>query len=706
VSRAGRAQQASARRPPGFALAYAALFGALTSALLAALFLAARSGLPTPAWLVPGCLALFGAFAFAPFALPARARAACLRAPSLAACASLLVLASPAALLATGPGAAALIPLAALLGLGRALPHLRGIRGGEAALLAAGPLLLAPYLFASVYPFPFSHAFRPEHAALDTATGDEILHAALAHLIQSAGRATSGLDGFVPIHYHLGSHAWFAGLGLATGAAPLVAQPAGMLIAVVPALYTSLFFAVACLAPAEAGVAGRIVAALALVFLFDRIGWDAYYASESQALGLCAVLLALPSVRDLAAFAPERRAELDPGRALGALAGVAIAAAAKISAGAVLAAAFAWACLRRHGLSLRSAALLAPLAAVALAAGLSLAPRAGVPGPGLFAPLDFYRRFDPFARSGEELLDPRKAHSSLLLPLAFAATSLLSRSRRRASRREPARRRGADAVELVLVATLAALVPGLAVALAHDAWWFQNTAQWIALAFAAAELPVTRPEGATAQRRGAPVHLACLALCGLVAAGLAAARIRELPRRFGTPVDLLVAVAGPEPPGWRRLAARPLADLLAALGRGGILPDGLARRIESSPMARIALLVEAAKTGLEATRLAVYVPPEHAEFWRPDLCHKRPFLIPALSGVPMLLGVPGSCGTIRSWGAFCCRDYGGDSTLRRLDAPDLCRHAARRGIESVFVLRSLSEPERNEILRCGPAPAR
>jgi hypothetical protein len=122
-------------------------------------------------------------------------------------------------------------------------------------------------------------------------------------------------------------------------------------------------------------------------------------------------------------------------------------------------------------------------------------------------------------------------------------------------------------------------------------------------------------------------------------------------------------------------------------------------------VSRIARLVESAKIGLDARKLAVYAPPGNRELWGPpELCQTRPFLIPALAGVPMLMGIPQECRYLRSWGAFCCRDYDDASRNRRADPAELCRHAGRRGIESVLVLRSVSEPGRNEVLRCGRGP--
>jgi hypothetical protein len=678
-------------RGPAFALAYGGAFGAFTSACLALLFAAARSGLPTPELLPVGCLVLFAAFAFAPFAVPERARAAWQRAPCLAPLASLAVLCAPIAALASAPIAAALVLFVAAFGLRGAAGPLRSARCAEAWLLAAGPPLFALYLFASLYPYPFAHVFAREYALLGLLTGDSALHAALAHLIQSTGSASSGLDGLVPIHYHFASHAWFAGLGLATGSTPLLSYPAGMSIVVLPALSTSLFLAIACLARSGEGVAGRMLAALALVLVFDRIGWESCYVSESHALGLCAVLLGLPCVEDLV-VAPERRGSEDALRLVGALATVAIAASTKSSAGAIYAVVLGWAVVRLHGVSRRSAAALAALGGVFLLVHLRFGPRAGFDAPSLFAPLDFYRRFDPFSYTGAEVLDPRKAHSSWILPLALVAASAFAwRARGGAAVANGSVRRGPGPAELVLVAALAAALPGLLLALAHDAWWFQNSVHWLALAFVVAALPL-----AAGRTRRTIAGLAAFALLAL-----GADRLRELPERLGLPVDLVFAgidmarggigIVDPRETRLRESLARERA----------LFAREIAAEIDASPLARAAELVLRVKELHDPRELAVYVPSYGADFWgRDDACQRRPFLIPALTGVPVLKGIPASCARIRKWGAFCCRDYGPASFTEPLGPKQLCAHARERGVGTVFVLRSVEEPDQNRILNC------
>jgi hypothetical protein len=590
-----------------------------------------------------------------------------------------------------------LVLLVAAFGLRGAATPLRSARRAEAWLLAAGPPLFALYLFASLYPYPFAHVFAREHAVLGLLTGDSALHAALAHLIQSTGSASSGLDGLVPIHYHFASHAWFAGLGLATGSTPLLSYPAGMSIVILPALVTSLFLAIACLARSGEGVAGRMLAALALVLVFDRLGWESCYLSESHALGLCAVLLGLPCVQDLVA-APERRGPAGALRLVGALAAAAIAASTKASAGAIYAVVLGWSVVRLHGASRRSAAVLAALGGVLLLVQLRFGPRAGFDAPSLFAPLDFYRRFDPFSYTGAEALDPRKAHSSWILPLALVAASAFARRARGAVANGPARR-GPGPAELVLVAALAAALPGLLLALAHDAWWFQNTVHWLALAFAVAALP---PAARTGRRA-----IAGLAAFALLALG--ADRLRELPNRLGQPVDLVLAGIDMARGGLGTLdRSGNRSRLRESLARErALFAREIAAEIDASPLARAAELVLRVKARHDPRELAVYVPTFAGDFWsRNDACQKRPFLIPALTGVPLLKGIPSSCLRIRQWGAFCCRDYGPASFSKMLGPKKLCAHARERGVATVFVLRSVAEPDQNQILKCRNAERR
>ncbi len=252
MSDAGRGERAlgadPADRPLSVSFTFAGAFGALTSFCMAGIVALARSGLDTPTWALLLAPLVFTTAAFSPFLLTQHGR---LRLEACPALWPLLVLAlwlSPIAGL-VGPGALAIAyPLLASLGVARALPTLRRLRPAEWTLLAAGPPLLALYLFSQVHQYPFAHVLFAEEALLGTPNIDTSLHTTISHMIARFGLPSTGADGLVPLHYHVGSHAWLAGFSRLAGVHPTLAYPLGQLCVAVPMLYLALYMATLALA--------------------------------------------------------------------------------------------------------------------------------------------------------------------------------------------------------------------------------------------------------------------------------------------------------------------------------------------------------------------------------------------------------------------------------------------------------------------------
>jgi hypothetical protein len=270
-----RAEAALLAQPRGndrgslLALAYVGAFGSLTSLWMITLIWIVRTGLSSPPLLSVGCAILAVASAFAPLALPSRWRSGLLEVPWVFPLVTLGVLLSPALVFVTGPALALLYPLIAARGMWGAAPWLSRVRVSEGLLLLSGPLLLALYLFTRIYHPPWDHVFAPEFARFDSLRGDTLLHAALAHLIQETGRPSSGLDGLVPMHYHFGSHVWFAAIGSLTHTTPLYSYVVGTMAVVIPALYGAVLLSAQGMRPTRDGIALRISISTAVILVLD-----------------------------------------------------------------------------------------------------------------------------------------------------------------------------------------------------------------------------------------------------------------------------------------------------------------------------------------------------------------------------------------------------------------------------------------------------
>lgn len=674
-------------RAQWFGLAYAACFGVATSLVSCALVVAARSGLESPPLLAPACALVFAAAAFAPFALPGRARSALRTVPWAAPLVTLAVLLSP--VLGLADGSALLAVWALLVGIGapRAAASLRGISAAEAAFLALGPLLLATYAFLEFHGRPYAHVYAPEFANLGGLSLDTLFHAAMSHMLQSFGRPSTGVDGLVPIRYHLGSHAWFAGMGrVAHGTPPLFSYPYGQLGVAIPGLFLSLFLATLLLARSAGSVAIRIALAASLVIVSDRVGWNSYYISESYTFGLVALLLGLPLLIDSASG---RWPRAERARTAAQLALVLVAVCLKVSVGVVLGACVGWTTLRRHRFSLATLVVGSALAAIAAFAWWAVKPVTNLSISESFSFLHFYRG------PGVIGMSRLAGFTSPLLPLLY----LLSVAWR-LRRPEPAgaiRLASARRAELLGVGTVVALLPGLWVVMwSGTAWWFANVAHWIAVPLLVAELPLERL--GPGRRRSVAV-----ALAAFLTVWMATAARDVRPQRVASLARQLLARAGVDAPRHRADPGAIWGVWRASLATDGTLfgPE-LRERLARSDGARIARQVGRALDEGGREGLVVFVPPDNAAVWQTGdwRCFKRPFLIPALTGVPMLKGLAPGCALVGHLRGYGFGDYGGDSRSVEAEPLELCAHAAQRGFHRILVLSSLRSSHPNPVLEC------
>jgi hypothetical protein len=108
------------------------------------------------------------------------------------------------------------------------------------------------------------------------------------------------------------------------------------------------------------------------------------------------------------------------------------------------------------------------------------------------------------------------------------------------------------------------------------------------------------------------------------------------------------------------------------------------------------------------TRMLVFVPPETAEFWHlVEKCRSKSFFIPAMTGVPMLKGLPPlSTGCdhehLKGYGYDA---YGPDSRSRSMTKLEACHEAGKLGFSSVFVLREPLRSNNHELWDCSQSAA-
>lgn len=626
--------------------AYILLVGACAAGLL----VAKRGNLGSPPGLVACVLGLLALAATAPLALPLSAWRGELRGalPTLAVVVAYFV---PVAALVAGLQGWWWCWALAVPGLARMAGALRSrIERGVLLFWLTAPLL-AFHLFAEVQGRGYAHALAPEFAAAGLLHRDTYYLTAVAHLVERTLTPSIGADGLVPLHYHVASHYWFAGLAELSTASIIQTFVFAQFVAAIPLMLGLLLMAARMVSGPGRSIVRLAWVALLLVALFDVVGLNSYYVSESYTAGLVVLLAAIPLLARIPRIgALSTKATL----ALAALCCVLVfvAGAAKVSVGLLLGATLGWLLLRRFGLRLANLIGCAALAATLLAVSACFN-SSNVAADQLIAPLSFY-------------LEHRLSTTlpSLLLPglLLFSA----ARSGWLDGAPAPPTRR-------LLFEGLAlfwglALLPTLLLNIAGgSAWYFQNVPHWLALVFV---VPLAADRLDTA------------------AARWTAGRWRV--------VAALVVVVVVARGGWRIVkASRSVARQLEAAA------------LDAPPHygARLAAVVGAFTARHPRRAHAVFVPPTNRAFWSfPRGCISRSHVIPALTGVPMLLGLPpaGDDCVLEARGYM---DYDDASRSRVITPEALCVHARARAITNVLVLYDVDDPTANRELDCHASAA-
>jgi hypothetical protein len=662
---------------------------------MTALIVMARTGLGSPLRLAAGCPLLLVSAAFSPFVLPGPwLERLSGRTAFVFPLMSLVVLLSPIVVFLTVPALAMLYAPIAALGVRGALPHLRRVPPRHALLLPFGASVLAVYLFAEVYQYPFAHVFAAEHALLGLLGPDPLFHTTIAHMIQRFGEASTGLDGLVPIHYHVGSHYWFAAVGALSGTTPRFSYPFAQMIVAIPALYLGLFSAMLCLRGVAPGAPAYIALAVGVVVLFDGIGWNSYYIGESYTAGVTTLLFSLPLLYDVVA-APRRTPWADRGRIAALLVLVLVAAVEKLSVGTILGAAVGYLALRQYGASLRTAAIVALLALTGIFCLRRVMAPTGLSLAASFSPFHLFR-YRPRA------LSPYGPYVTFVLPVLFLLWSTWRLRPHGPTPGWPRERRREEVltVELVLITTIVAALPGLTLrAWPGTGWWFANVAHWFVL-------PILLSKAALANRTEAMSGVLRGSGAVLLAALAWHSAWHLQPQRFAALARPIVTTdhgarmqsgSGTHTDGiwsYMRESLRNSGTLFGPEVRGSL---------ERSEGARITRLVHGVEASHQQGRLIVFVPPNNSQFWRHDSwsCITRPMLIPSLTGVPMLKGLSPNCGLSAALRAYGYADYDLSSRSTAMDEMAICGHARAGGFQIVFVLNSVDRPEENRVIACG-----
>jgi hypothetical protein len=683
------------------AFAYAAAFSVATGLSMIGGLAFLRSGLPTPASLAPLCALLLVAAAVAPFLLPVRLLAPDDALPGIAPAASLATLMLPLLAFAGAPLVWATVSLVAVAGLWRAARWLRGLSWSAWLFLAVA----APLTAFHVYPADAATwVWAPETARYGLLDNASYFQTAIAYLVQSYGVPSIGADGLHALHYHFGSHYWFAGIGLAAGSTPLYTYPFARLGVLIPALYFGVSYAAVALARDRGSSSAVFMTVVGVLAIFDALIFALHYNSESFTFSIVGALLILPLLVRLYLGERGTPAAGSSTAWICAVAAIAAITALKVSTGYVLLAMLLYSALRQFGRSWKTGATVAAVAAILLAAAAFLSPR-GYTISGWQLLLASYQQYIvpqtlftlviPLACALFAWFEPRLAPDGAAGRLEFRA-----RTPRIAALPRYLFTGDRTLTQLMVVAAAAALLPVLVLPIGSNASYFSLMPHWllmpVVVGFLAAWIAhawTPLGTGALAAALSAITTFTFLPLT-LDMAGvlrLFAAVDRGAP---GSPV------LG-EPPSLRRFFATNLkaeGTLFDAAFRDKLAAYGWSRRLDE--------IRAAART--EGRQFGVFVPASNRAFWTklegtgPYWCADMHLYIPSQTGALMVRGLqPADLPCVMF--APGSPDYGPESRTGEATDAALCAHGARVGVRRILVLASMDDAAANRTLSCDPA---
>ena len=538
----------------------------------------------------------------------------------------------------------------------------RGIRGGEAMMpLLCGGLAGFGY-FLLTNSKAYATVITPEQMLTGVQHMDTMFHASIANMLVKHSALSTGLDGLVPLKYHVLSHIWLACLGLWLGVSTLESYYIGMQIVCIPMLLFCLSMATCLLRPAGERLANGALATLCsllLLFVTELWGWTHWLVSESYCLALIVFVLALPLLADTAE--PLSRGRLALRILVLGIAGV-VAALAKVSVGFIFVGAAGFLLWRQIGLTWINLLKLAIPALIGVYVVATV----------VFASIynDIARVLVPFSFIGEY---PASALSNVAANLVLLCAAI--QVWRSGTLRN---KRCAEAFAIIAVASaLPALmldIPG------GSAFYFINVGTWAGIVFVSAY-------GGRYFAEQQPNFLkAELVLAAILLVALATGEKRNSAAKFAnefaevqTRIHVLTG-QGAEPASgdwWR---------LVELLGPGHPARKAMARDVERTAGAQSVQTLLA--MGLaQDNRAAVFVAPDNLAFWTLyEDCRSIPFFVPAVLGAPMIRGINPPALKCPKEPHYGYPAYAADAVSQPTTDSELCSRAASSGLKSAFVL--------------------
>ncbi|MEM9332390.1 MAG: hypothetical protein AAGA53_13760 [Pseudomonadota bacterium] len=453
---------------------------------------------------------------------------------------------------------------------------------------------------------------------------DTMFHAAIAAMIEYQGKVSVGLDGLIPFAYHVLSHRLIGSIANWLDIPILMASYLIVFLVTMPLLFLSLTEAILALKPKGwPPLEGLLGLGLFLCWplALSLLQTSAYFSSESYILSLIVMLCVIPVAAEW--LAKPQSLSTDAMYAVTFAVAILLSASAKISTGAVLAVGISALFFIKQRDILR--AILLSVLFVLLPFGFIFSNSLGVEAGSspVIAPLHFLFEWQQQA----------VFHIVLTLVTGIVMWRFFKPENHR-------KRLILPLFAMALAATVSSLLLELP---AGAAIYFANPGMWICMLILGALLPV--PDGFSRLPRKAQSAIVLIALIGI---GLA------------------------EKDRWRAILGERQTEATVASNAVQIHRQ-LAEQMDK-------------QVALFGREFLVYISPAFTEFWKLNrICWAQSFVVPALTGQPMLKGLPPQteqCDVTVHYGISSYDLNVSSSAL--LDAEQLCQAAADKGFPAVM----------------------
>ncbi len=521
--------------------------------------------------------------------------------------------------------------------------------------------MLAVILFFWINTLGYSNVLEPELALVGLLSTDTLHHTAISSMFTQHGVVSTGLDGLVRTPYHALSHLWIGRTSQWLNTTPIHGYYLVVQAIAIPLLFFGLAASTAIHGDGNDEYAFRfpdfVMVPLSLMFVIAIWDFNSFLISESHTTGLLLFMIALPLLLEQA------REHLGHGAifrltvicVLGILMLL-----TKVSVGALWFAGLGY-ILVRHTiilhLSMRQVLGLAVALVVAFAillpSALSILPPDQVDVL-KFAPFSF--AFE-FAKSWQV---------AVINTIAIAIGGLVIRDRIvQTGRNIPA--------ELIGVLMATAWLITMTIYLAGaSGYYFLNVGTWLAIVVTARWLLRRVGVHDSKSRRSIWVGAiaSAIALNPQIAQGYSIMR--------GMVVQLAQLSNAPEPP-----------FIFATVA--------IARQLDGTAGAQLIKTISSHISYGEKDAL-IFVPPSNFDYWNlNEFCYSKAFVIPALTGIPLINGLPPSYTKCPRQIHFSYAEYTAKSASTEMGHPELCAKARRLGYRRVGIL---SAPGAFQLLNC------